>query len=71
VKIRHIYSHHYVFSIPKLVFVFERMQRRYGIIKARIRRNIFVRSLLDELDVTLYALGVDPDFGGPFLARSN
>lgn len=66
VRISHIDSHHYILSIPRLLFIMKRVQKRYGIRKARISRNIYAERLLDEIDVTPYALGVNPELGDPF-----
>ncbi|NQW23059.1 MAG: ChbG/HpnK family deacetylase [SAR202 cluster bacterium] len=63
VQISHIDSHHYVLSMPRMLPILKRIQKRYGIRKARISRNIYAGNLLDELDVTPHALGVDPELG--------
>lgn len=63
VQISHIDSHHYVLSIPRMFFILKRVQKRYGIRKARISRNIFADHLMDDLNVSFHALGVDPELG--------
>ena len=63
VQISHIDSHHYILSIPRMLLVLKRVQKRYGIRKARISRNIYAGGLPDEIDVTPHALGIDPQLG--------
>ena len=59
VQISHIDSHHYVLSIPRMLPILKRVQKRYGIRKARISRNIYAGHLLGELEVPPSALGID------------
>ena len=40
-QISHLDSHHHTHTLPKLFVVFKRVQRRFGIRKARISFNIF------------------------------
>jgi len=65
VQISHIDSHNYVLYIPRMLPILKRVQRRYGIRKARISRNIYARNLLKDQSVTPQTLGMDPETGDP------
>jgi len=41
IKIEHIDSHHHAHTIPSLFFVLKRVQKKYGIRKVRITKNIY------------------------------
>lgn len=41
VKVSHIDSHHHVHTVPSLFFVLKRVQKKFGIRKVRITRNLY------------------------------
>lgn len=63
VPLSHVDSHHYILSVPQLFTVLKRVQKKYRIRKVRISRNIYADRLSGGLDVTPFALGIDPDIG--------
>lgn len=70
VDVSHLDSHQYVLTIPKMLPILKRVQRRFGIRKVRITRNIYADGLLSKLGLTPHALGVDPELGDRDVAKS-
>ncbi len=70
VNVSHLDSHKYVLTIPKMLPILKKVQRRFGIRKARITRNIYSDGLLSKLGLTAHALGVDPELGDRDVSRS-
>jgi len=70
ISISHVDSHNYALTIPKMLPILKRVERRFKIGKARITRNIYSDGLLGRSGLTSHALSVDPELGDRDVSRS-
>jgi predicted glycoside hydrolase/deacetylase ChbG (UPF0249 family) len=70
VDVSHLDSHNYVLSIPKMFFVLKKLQRRFGIRKVRISRNIYGDGLQEHDGLTAFKLALDPEGSGDDIKRT-
>lgn len=60
VQVSHIDSHHYILSMSRLFPILKRIQKTFGIRRARITRNIYADESISQLGLTPHELGIDP-----------
>ena len=70
VSVSHLDSHNYVSTIPRMLPILRKVQRRFGISKARITRNIYSDGLLSKLGLTPHELGANPELGDRDVSKS-
>ena len=57
----HLDSHNYVHTVPQIFPILKRVQRKYGIRKVRLTRNIYADRLMEKEGLDAGTLGIGPD----------
>ena len=66
----HIDSHHHVHTIPRVFLILKKVQKRFGIRKVRLTRNIYADGALKSKGMDPKALGLAPGSTGRDAART-
>ncbi len=59
----HLDSHNYVHTVARIFPILKRVQKRYGLRKVRLSRNIYADRLLGKDGLSADTLGLDPALG--------
>ena len=70
ISISHVDSHNYALTIPKMLPILRKVQKRFKIGKARITRNIYSDGLLERSGLTAHELSIDPRLGDMDVSRA-
>jgi len=60
----HLDSHNYVHTVARIFPILKRVQKRYGLRKVRLSRNIYADRLMGKNGLNADILGLDPSIGG-------